>query len=161
MTSRYLLPFVHKCHATIHFQRHYIIVRQRFLLEKCGIHLCTGLYSYRTYLNYVLKIGICRMNEQIWMNKHWTVALFTLLEYWCVIPRIPILWRHEKVVLQRIFRATSCHSFITTMWWYNNLCQTPCIFNFYGNHIECKISIFITAKVITYQYECINYALAT
>jgi hypothetical protein len=35
-------------------------------------------------------------------------------------PRIPMIWRHDKGVRQR----TSCHSFITTVWWYNILYNT-------------------------------------
>jgi hypothetical protein len=34
------------------------------------------------------------------------------------------VWRHVKVVRQRTSRATSRHSFITTVWWYNILYQT-------------------------------------
>ena len=46
------------------------------------------------------------------------VALLCCL-YWCVFPCIPIIWRHDKVVWHRISLATSCHSFIITVWWYN------------------------------------------
>jgi hypothetical protein len=44
--------------------------------------------------------------------------------YWCVFPRIPIIWHHDKVVWHRISLAKSCHSFIITMCWYNVLYQT-------------------------------------
>ena len=57
-----------------------------------------------------------------------------------VLSRIPMVWRHVKVVRQRTSRATSRHSFITTVWWYNILYQIPCIrqatfVNFKGKHI--------------------------
>ena len=53
---------------------------------------------------------------------------------------IPMVWRHVKVVRQRTSRATSRHSFINTVWWYNILYQTPCIrqatfINFKGKRI--------------------------
>ena len=56
-----------------------------------------------------------------------------------VLSHIPMVWRHVKVVRQRTSRATSRHSFITTVWWYI-LYQTPCIrqatfVNFKGKRI--------------------------
>jgi hypothetical protein len=47
-----------------------------------------------------------------------------------------------KIVRQRRSRATSRHSFITTVWWYNILYQTPCIkqatfFKFKGKCTKC------------------------
>jgi hypothetical protein len=36
--------------------------------------------------------------------------------HWCVFPRIPIIWHHDKVVRQRRSCATSHHSNITTVW---------------------------------------------
>ena len=53
---------------------------------------------------------------------HITVRL-----HWCVYHRILMTWRHDKVVRKRTSRATSRHSFITTVWWYNILYHTPCI----------------------------------
>ena len=44
--------------------------------------------------------------------------------HWHVLPCIPMIWRHEKIVRQRRSCATSHHSFITTVWWYNILYQT-------------------------------------
>ena len=44
--------------------------------------------------------------------------------HWRVLPHIPMIWRHDKIVRQRRSRATSRHSFITTVWWYNILYQT-------------------------------------
>ena len=38
----------------------------------------------------------------------------TMLRY-CVLSHIPMIWRHVKVVRQRTSRATSRHSFITTV----------------------------------------------
>jgi hypothetical protein len=51
-----------------------------------------------------------------------------------------MIWRHDKIVRQRS-RATSRHSFITTLWWYTILYQTPCIrhatfFKFKGKRTE-------------------------
>jgi hypothetical protein len=36
--------------------------------------------------------------------------------YWYVCSRIPIVWRHEGTS-----HATSCHSVVTSAWWYNIL----------------------------------------
>ena len=44
--------------------------------------------------------------------------------HYCVLSHIPMIWRHVKVVRRRTSRATSRHSFITTVWWYNILYQT-------------------------------------
>jgi len=44
-----------------------------------------------------------------------------------LLSHIPMVWHHVKIVRQRTFHATSRHSFITTVWWYNILYQTPCI----------------------------------
>jgi hypothetical protein len=54
----------------------------------------------------------------------------------------PMIWRHDKIVRQRRSRATSRLSFITTVWWYNILYQTPCIrqatfFKFKGKRTKC------------------------
>jgi hypothetical protein len=50
-------------------------------------------------------------------------AVLTLLTLTC-FPRIPLIWRHDKIVRQRRSRVTSRHSFIITVWWYNILYQT-------------------------------------
>jgi hypothetical protein len=47
-------------------------------------------------------------------------ALFTLLTLTC-FPRIPMIWHHDKIVRQKRSRVMLCHSFITTVWWYNIL----------------------------------------
>ena len=62
--------------------------------------------------------------EYEWMNSKQSLCLRCL--YWCVffLSRIPMIWRHDKVVRHRRFRATSHHSFITTVWWYSILYQT-------------------------------------
>jgi hypothetical protein len=70
------------------------------------------------------------------MTSRYFFHSFTNASY-CVLSHIPMIWRHVKVVWQRTSRATSRHSFITTVWWYNILYQTPCIrqatfFNFKG-----------------------------
>jgi hypothetical protein len=65
-----------------------------------------------------------------------------LLTLTCFL-RIPMIWRHDKIVRQRRSLATSRHSFITTVWWwYNILYQTPCIrqatfFIFKGKRTKC------------------------
>jgi hypothetical protein len=40
---------------------------------------------------------------------------------WRVLPRIPMIWRHDNTVRQRRSRAMSPHCFITTVWWCNIL----------------------------------------
>jgi hypothetical protein len=46
---------------------------------------------------------------------------------YCVLSHIAMVWRYVKVVRLRTSRAMSRHSFITTVWWYNIMYQTPCI----------------------------------
>ena len=57
-----------------------------------------------------------------WMNIKQLLCLHYL--HWCVFSLIPMIWHHDEVVQQRRSRATSHHSFITTVWWYNILFQT-------------------------------------
>jgi hypothetical protein len=59
--------------------------------------------------------------------KYWNIKQSLCLRclHWCVLPRIPMIWHHDKVVRQRKSHATSHHLFITTVWWYNILYQTP------------------------------------
>jgi hypothetical protein len=82
--------------------------------------------------------------------RHVYLLRFILLlskrcSHWRVLPRIPMIWRHNKIVRQRRSRATSTsrHSFITKLWWYNIiLYQTPSIrhatfFKFKGKCTKC------------------------
>ena len=68
-------------------------------------------------------------------------ALLTLLTL-TFLPRIPMKWRHGKIVRQRRSRTTSRHSFITSVGWYHILYHIPCIrqatsFKFKGKRIYC------------------------
>ena len=131
MTSRYLLPFIHQSQVIVrdHFQCHCIIVRQYAFLKKFG------QYSYRKYWNYVL--GNENMTVIYTINEWSLNSCFVYVTY--ILPYSPMIWRYDKVVRQKRSHATSRHSFITTVWWYNILYQTPCIrqatfFNFKGKH---------------------------
>ena len=57
------------------------------------------------------------------MTSRYFVIHSTMPRY-CVFSHIPMIWRHDKTVRQRRSRTTSCHSFITTVWWYNILYQS-------------------------------------
>jgi hypothetical protein len=51
----------------------------------------------------------------------WRLLPFILLlcyrcSHWRVLPFILMIWRHDKIVWQRRYRATSRHSFITTVY---------------------------------------------
>ena len=50
------------------------------------------------------------------MTSRYFFRSFTNVRF---LSHIPMIWRHVKVVRQRTSRATSQHSFITTVWWYN------------------------------------------
>jgi dolichol kinase len=66
----------------------------------------------------------------MWRHDAWChviVPVDSPMSRYCVFSHIPMIWRHDKVVRQRTHRATSRHSFITTVWWYNILYHTPCI----------------------------------
>jgi hypothetical protein len=88
----------------------------------------TNLYntlSCRKYWNYVFEIKIWQWIRDIyyeWMIIKQSLCLCCL--HWYVLPYSPIIWRHDKVVRQKRSGATSHHSFITTVWWYNILYQT-------------------------------------
>ena len=123
MTSRYVLPFIYQSRVTVqdHFQYHCTIVRQYAFLEKFWQYRC------RKYWNYALEIKIRQWIHDIyyeWMIIKQSLCLCRL--HWYVLPCIPIIWRHDKVVRQNRSGATSHHSFITTVWWYmyNILYQT-------------------------------------
>ena len=97
---------------------------------------------------------------------HVYLLLFILLLcYRCshlrVLPRITIIWRHDKIVRQRRSRATSRHSFITTVWWYNILYQTTCIrqatfFKFKGKRTKCLIKRVINTINNIHQGRTLN-----
>jgi hypothetical protein len=57
------------------------------------------------------------------MTSHY-FSVHSPMSGYCVLFHIPMIWCHVKVVRQRTSRATSGHSFITTVWWYNILYQT-------------------------------------
>jgi hypothetical protein len=68
-----------------------------------------------------------------------------------------MIWRHDKIVRQRRSRATSRHSFITTVWWYNILYQTPCIrqatfFKFKGKRTKCLINTHYIHSVVVQDF---------
>jgi hypothetical protein len=90
------------------------------LLENCAIHVYILDQKYWNYIHGNMNmwyINLSWMNEQIWTSEHWTV----------LCPCISLLWFHEQVVWLRMSCATLHHYFITTVWWYNILYQTPCI----------------------------------
>ena len=84
---------------------------------------------------------VCQMNDQIWMSEHWSIS-----------PRILILWRH--VVRQRTTRATSRHSFITTVWWYSSCIRQVTFFNFKGKPTQCQIR-HITVNATLKNHSCL------
>jgi hypothetical protein len=92
----------------------------------------------------------------LWFKDYccFTIMSYNTLVYYLLsnilyLSHIPIIWRHDKIVRQRGSRATSRLSFITTVWWYNILYQTPCIrqatfFKFKGKRViryPCILSI--------------------
>jgi hypothetical protein len=82
------------------------------LFKKCG-H-----YSWRKFWNSPWKY------DREFAIHNIKKSLFLRCLHWCVFSRIPMIWRHDKVVVQRTSRATSRRYFITTMWWWNILYQT-------------------------------------
>ena len=82
-------------------------------------------YSCRKYWNYVFEIKIWQWIRDIyyeWMIIKQSLCLCRL--HWYVLPYSSMIWRHDKVVRQKRSGATSHHSLITTVWWYNILYQT-------------------------------------
>jgi hypothetical protein len=64
---------------------------------------------------WIIKISL--YNIWITVKPHVIFSVHSPTSGYCVLSRIPMIWRHVKVVRQR----TSRHSFITTVWWYNIL----------------------------------------
>ena len=122
MTSRYLLPFIQQCHVAVRSLSVWLYNLLRTLFEKCGPCSC------RKYWNYVLT------NENMTVNLRYTIRMNKQIQslcigclHWRVFTRIPMIWRHDKVVWQRRSRAITHHSYITTVWWYSILYHTLCI----------------------------------
>jgi hypothetical protein len=144
------LSFIHKFNAyrSITFSvtkqtLDYTSVRK--IWDKC---ICKGLYAYRcrSIETTSLELWIFNLaNKYKCMKIEQSLCLRWL--YWDVFSRIPILWRHKKVVRQRTFQVTSRHSFITTVWYY-----ASCIKNNQGyslnqwaenkRRVVCKLSIY-------------------
>ena len=90
------------------------------LFERYGINVCV---KDRTH---IVVESIETTSLEIWIfnlaNKYKCMKIEQSLSlrwlYWDVFSRIPILWRHKKVVRQRTFQVTSRHSLITTVWYY-------------------------------------------
>ena len=147
------------CRACCVNQYHYESLLRRVvmrLVHSTGKTWYKVLYQHTMYVIRLSNISI-KMNFQqitrvelkfvqysqedliLCMTSRYFFCSFTNASY-CVLFHIPMIWRHVKVVRQRTSRATSRHSFITIVWWYNILYQTPCIrqstfFNFKGKRI--------------------------
>jgi general stress protein CsbA len=95
------------------------------------------LYQHTVYVISLSNISI-KANDKGWIKMctilsrrlqfvHDVTLFFSVhspMSGYCVLSHIPMIWHHVKVVRQRTSRATSHHSFITTVWWYNILYQT-------------------------------------
>ena len=82
------------------------------------VQYCEGDYMYILY-NTVRETTCI-----FWAWRHIIFAVHSPMSPYCVLSHIPMIWGHDKVVRQRTSSATLCHSFITTVWWYNILYQT-------------------------------------
>ena len=131
MTSRYLLPFFHQFHITVRS----LYNRPTMLFWRNMDSTVAGNIETMS-----LEMKIWQWIRDIyyeWMIIKQLLCLCRL--HWYVLPYSPMIWCYDKVVRQKRSHATSRHSFITTVWWYNILYQTPCIrqvtfFNFKGKH---------------------------
>ena len=108
MISRYLLPFIHQSHVTVRslpvllYNRFWVMwtVQSPEIVETMSLEI--KIWQW-----------ICDTQYEC-MNIKQSLCLRCL--HWCVFPRIPIIWHHDKVVRQRRSCATSHHSNITTVW---------------------------------------------
>ena len=93
------------------------------LCDKMLFFFKCGPYSFRKSWNDVIgndrEFAIHNMNEWLLSSRFVYIAYIDMFS-----PHFPMTWRHDKIVRQRRSCATSCHSFITTVWWYNILYQT-------------------------------------
>ena len=122
MTSHYLLAFIHKCHVTRSASPYNRLIP--LLLDKYTIHVYVlkwENWNYdHGYVNMTVNLQICQMNEQIWRNEHFKFP---------PPPRIPILWRHEQLVRQRMFRSMSHHCCIKVAAFFNFKGLFVCLFD--------------------------------
>jgi hypothetical protein len=107
----------------------------------------TVLYHHTLYVISLSNISIktnfkqiARVELKLCVWRHVIFSVHSPTSGYCVLSHIPMVWRNVNVVRQRTSRATSRHSFIATVWWYNILYQTPCIrqatfVNFKGKRI--------------------------
>ena len=105
MTSRYLLQYIHQCHVTV-----------RSLSVSLHNQSTTTFYFRnvdRTFAG-ILKACPCKLE---------CVSVAYIGVYFRILDNDT----YDKVVRQRKFRATSRHSFITTVWRYTILYQPRCI----------------------------------
>ena len=117
MITRYLLPYFHQSHITNRSLSSVTVQSCENYFFQCGP--C----SFRKYWNDVIgsdhEFAIHNMNE--WLLN----SCFICIDYTDMFsPHFPMTWRHDKIVRQIRSHATSLHSFITTVWWYNILYQT-------------------------------------
>jgi hypothetical protein len=87
--------------------------------------------SIKTNFNQIAKVELkwvqySEGDYNLCMTSHY-FPVHSPTSCYCVLSHIAMVWRHVKVVRLRTSRATSLHSFITTVWWYNIMYQTPCI----------------------------------
>ena len=127
MMSRYLLPFIHQSQVTVwdHFQCHCTIVRQYAFWGNFDSIVAGNIETMS------LEMKIWQWIRDIyyeWMIIKQSLCLCRL--HWYVLPYSPMIWRHDEVVRQKRSGATSHHSLITTVWWYNILYQSSYFLQF-------------------------------
>ena len=121
MTSRYVLPFIHKCHVTIRSLSVLLYIQssnKAFLFRE----MWTG--NIETMSLEMIIWPWIRDTLYEWLSITQSLCLRCLHTCRCVLLRISMIWRHDKVDWERTTHATSHHCFITTLWRYNILYQT-------------------------------------
>ena len=116
----------------------YNTVRETTFCAWCNV-ICCSTFTNVTLLFDHFQCHCTVSRQRLFILEMWTVQLPEILKacpcklecayfaYIGVYFRILDNDTYDKVVRQRKFRATSRHSFITTVWWYNILYHKLCI----------------------------------
>jgi hypothetical protein len=108
ITSLYLLSCILKRHIALSVSLYNRPVWGKYMAMYWTGNIET-MFMDRWIWTLVCDTVICQMNDQIWINQHWTFQCYGVM---------------DKKFKYMTYRATTRYYFITTVWWYNILYQS-------------------------------------